>query len=66
MPYVENRTIHDADAHVMELPETITEYMPAKVRAEFAPYIRTKDAAWLKDMQPATTTRHIGRAPSAR
>ena len=51
MPYVENRTIHDADAHVMELPETITEYMPAKVRAEFAPYIRTKDAAWLKDMQ---------------
>jgi len=24
MPYVENRTIHDADSHVMEFPDTIT------------------------------------------
>ena len=26
-PYVENRTVHDADSHVMELPGTILEYL---------------------------------------
>ncbi len=30
MPYVENQIIHDADAHVMELPGTILNYMEAK------------------------------------
>ena len=29
MAYVENRTIHDADSHVMEFPDTICEYMAA-------------------------------------
>ena len=27
MPYIEQRTVHDADSHVMELPETILEFM---------------------------------------
>ena len=30
MPYVENRTVHDADAHVMELPDTILNYMEGR------------------------------------
>ena len=29
MPYVEGRTVHDADSHVMELPDKILEYLPA-------------------------------------
>ena len=31
MAYVENRTIHDADSHVMEFPETIGEFMSARL-----------------------------------
>jgi len=27
MPYVENRIVHDADSHVMELPGTILEFL---------------------------------------
>ncbi len=30
MAYVENRTVHDADAHVMELPGTLVQYMEAR------------------------------------
>lgn len=35
MPYVENRTIHDADSHVMELPGTINRYLEDKHRRSF-------------------------------
>lgn len=35
MPYVENRTVHDADSHVMELPVKITEYLEAKYLEDF-------------------------------
>jgi len=35
MAYVENRTVHDADSHVMELPETILEYMEADYINDF-------------------------------
>jgi predicted TIM-barrel fold metal-dependent hydrolase len=30
MAYVESRTVHDADAHVMELPDTLVQYMEAR------------------------------------
>ena len=33
MAYVENRTIHDADAHVMEFPEKIVEYISEKFKS---------------------------------
>jgi predicted TIM-barrel fold metal-dependent hydrolase len=36
MAYVENVTIHDADAHVMEMPETILEFIEPQHRTEFA------------------------------
>ena len=51
MPYVENRTIHDADSHVMEFPEKITEFMSSGVREDFRPYIRARDATWIRDMK---------------
>ena len=44
MPYVENRTIHDADSHVMEFPEKISEYISAKFQDDFAPYVHKQDA----------------------
>ena len=27
MAYIENRTVHDADSHVMEMPDKILEYL---------------------------------------
>ncbi len=35
MAYVENRTIHDADAHVMEMPDKILEYLEARYVDDF-------------------------------
>ncbi len=43
MPYVENRTIHDADSHVMEFPDKIVEYIAAGFQDDFAPYVREQD-----------------------
>jgi len=36
MAYVENRTVHDADSHVMELPGTIEGYLESRYRRSFA------------------------------
>ena len=36
MPYVEGRTVHDADSHVMELPDTITHYLENRYQEAFA------------------------------
>jgi len=35
MPYVENRLIHDADSHLMELPDCLDEYLEAKFRSQY-------------------------------
>ena len=35
MPYVENQIIHDADSHLMELPEALDPYFTAAHRAAF-------------------------------
>ncbi len=47
MSYVEKRTIHDADSHVMELPTTILEYMDTAHHAAFkefaAPRLRLSE-----------------------
>ena len=37
MPYVEGRSIHDADSHVMETPEWMFDHAPAKIRARMKP-----------------------------
>ena len=50
MPYVENRTIHDADSHVMEFPEKISEYISARFKDDFAPYIRQQDPDFAKEI----------------
>jgi len=35
MAYVEGRTVHDADSHVMEMPDKILEYLEPSYREEF-------------------------------
>ncbi len=35
MPYVENRTVHDADSHLMELPDVLDEFLEAKFRGRY-------------------------------
>lgn len=35
MPYVENRTVHDADSHVMELPTKIVDYFESAYLEDF-------------------------------
>ncbi len=54
MAYVENRTIHDADSHVMELPNTIGEFFAEKHLDEFKPYMRHRDETWVRE----TTAKH--------
>jgi predicted TIM-barrel fold metal-dependent hydrolase len=50
MPYVEDRTVHDADAHVMELPGRILEYLPETHHAAFRERANktTELAAWAR------------------
>ncbi len=48
MAYVENRTIHDADSHVMEFPDKICEFVSKKYREAFKPYVRTRDEEWIR------------------
>jgi predicted TIM-barrel fold metal-dependent hydrolase len=38
MPYAEGRVYHDADAHVMELPEWLPSYTDARYRDHIAPF----------------------------
>jgi uncharacterized protein len=35
MPYVENRVVHDADSHLMELPDALDEFLEAKYRPRY-------------------------------
>ena len=50
MPYVENRTIHDADSHVMELPTKIVEYFEASYLEEFSAHTN-KAVTVTKDLE---------------
>jgi uncharacterized protein len=44
MPYVENRIVHDADSHLMELPDALDDYLDATLRAKYdaLPKLRTQ------------------------
>ena len=35
MPYIENRIVHDADSHTMELPNWLDDYADKKVQVAF-------------------------------
>jgi predicted TIM-barrel fold metal-dependent hydrolase len=52
MPYVENRIVHDADSHLMELPDSLDAYFDPKFRAAYDALPKLKanprDAGWVK------------------
>lgn len=35
MPYVENRIVHDADSHLMELPDALDDFLESRYRADY-------------------------------
>jgi uncharacterized protein len=52
MPYVENRIVHDADSHLMELADCLDAYLDPKFRAAYddLPKLRAwpRDGAWVR------------------
>ena len=52
MAYVENRVVHDADSHLMELPDSLDAYFDPKFRAAYDALPKLKknprDAGWVK------------------
>ena len=52
MPYVENRVVHDADSHLMEMPDCLDEWFDPKLKGAFhdLPIYRKKlgDGRWAK------------------
>jgi len=52
MPYVENRVVHDADSHLMEMPDSLDAYFDPKFRAAYdaLPKLQKnpRDAGWVK------------------
>ncbi len=52
MPYVENRTVHDADSHVMELPSKIVDYFEADYLKDFTAQAN-KSISVTKDLEDA-------------
>jgi predicted TIM-barrel fold metal-dependent hydrolase len=52
MPYVENRVVHDADSHLMELPDSLDTYFDPKHRAAYdaLPKLQKnpRDAGWVQ------------------
>jgi predicted TIM-barrel fold metal-dependent hydrolase len=52
MPYVQDRIVHDADSHLMELPDCLDAYFDSRFRAEYddLPKLRKdpRDSGWVK------------------
>lgn len=55
MPYVENRLIHDADSHLMELADCLDDFMEQKYRADYDAL--PKLLAWPRDGKWVTEAR---------
>ena len=49
MPYVEDRTVHDADTHIMELPNCLDPFIEAKFKAPLQAHIRGAKKSKLDD-----------------
>jgi len=51
MAYVENQTIHDADAHVMELPGTILDYVEKQHLEALSPHLVRNPGNWAEEIK---------------
>jgi predicted TIM-barrel fold metal-dependent hydrolase len=55
MPYVENQTVHDADTHIMELPDCLDPFIDAKFKTALHERIRVmkkgkvEDQSWVAE-----------------
>ena len=70
MAYIENRTVHDADSHVMEMPDKILEYLEPSYREEFISEANkavtvTQDLACLLYTSPSPRDATLSRMPSS-
>ena len=45
MPYVENQIVHDADSHLMELPDCLDDYVPARFKPAYHALDKVKGGA---------------------
>lgn len=70
MPYVENRTVHDADTHIMELPDCLDAFIEPQYRERLLTHIHgAKRAGSPTPLGPtrrssSTATRSFGRTPT--
>jgi len=64
MPYVENRIVHDADSHLMELTDCLDDFLDPKFRAAYDELPKVK--AWPRDGKLATHARQQHDDPAFR
>ncbi len=49
MPYIENRVVHDADAHIMETPYWLSDYADPSIRKKIAPPVYVNELKQTND-----------------
>lgn len=64
MAYVENRIVHDADSHLMELTDCLDDFLDPKFRAAYDELPKVK--AWPRDGKLATHARKLHEDPAFR
>jgi uncharacterized protein len=64
MPYVENRIVHDADSHLMELTDCLDDFFDPKLRARYDELPKLK--AWPRDGKLVTKSRALHDDPEFR
>jgi predicted TIM-barrel fold metal-dependent hydrolase len=64
MPYVENRIVHDADSHLMELTDCLDDFFDPKFRARYDELPKLK--AWPRDGNLVTKSRALHDDPEFR
>ncbi len=64
MPYVENRIVHDADSHLMELTDCLDDFFDPKFRARYDDLPKLK--AWPRDGKLVTHSRALHDNPDFR
>ena len=64
MPYVENRIVHDADSHLMELTDCLDDFFDPKLRARYDELPKLK--AWPREGKLVTKSRALHDDPEFR
>lgn len=51
MPYIEDRVVHDADSHVMEIPAWLDDFATRKVKDSFNQRFGKRSSDWIVDLE---------------